>query len=158
MELVGLTPSELWTKDVPSSWFCVDFGPNSRVKPTTYSLRHGGNYKGDSLRTWDFQGSIDGENWVVLKRFVYLHFSVLFICVVFITYVGRGDFTFINTIYRRHTNDNSLNGAFSVQSWKLENVKESYRYFRILQTGHNSSNHNYLVASGFEIYGTLTQI
>ena len=74
MELVGVgTPSELWTKDVPSSWFCLDFG-SLRVRPTTYSLRHGGNYRGESLRTWDFQGSIDGENWVVLRRFLFLFF------------------------------------------------------------------------------------
>jgi hypothetical protein len=30
-----------------------------------------------------------------------------------------------------------------------------FRHFRILQTGHNSSNHNFLVLSGIEIYGEL---
>jgi hypothetical protein len=37
----------------------------------------------------------------------------------------------------------------------VEGITTPYRYFRILQTGHNSSNRNYLVLSGFEIYGEL---
>lgn len=120
-ELVGAQPCELWTKDVPSSWFSLDFGAR-RVRVNCYSLRHGGNYRADSLRTWDFQGSNDGSNWVLL---------------------------------RRHTNDDSLDGAFCVGSWEVPHCDEAYRYFRILQTGHNSSINNYLVASGVELYGTL---
>ena len=49
-EILNATPSELWTKDVPASWFTIDFGPNRAVIPTDYSLRHGGNYRADSLR------------------------------------------------------------------------------------------------------------
>jgi hypothetical protein len=73
LELVGNAPSELWTKDVPSSWFSINFG-DGRVRPTSYCLRHGGNYRADSLRTWDFQGSIDGECWVTLRRYVICSF------------------------------------------------------------------------------------
>ncbi len=32
-----------------------DFGKNKTVTPTHYTLRHGGNYRADSLRTWDLQ-------------------------------------------------------------------------------------------------------
>jgi ankyrin repeat protein len=122
-ELVGATPTELWTKDVPASWFCVDVGSQRRVGPTFYSVRHGGNYRADSLRTWDFQGSTDGAHWMLL---------------------------------RRHSNDESLNAAFGIHSWRVVNSSSGpFRYFRILQTGHNSSNHNFLVLSGFELYGEL---
>ena len=69
-ELVGAVASELWTKDVPSSWFSIQFKNGRCVRPTSYCLRHGGNYRADSLRTWDFQGSTDGETWVTLRRFV----------------------------------------------------------------------------------------
>lgn len=55
-ELAGLAPTELWTKDVPASWFMIDLGPGRSVIPTFYTLRHGGNYRADSLRNWDFQG------------------------------------------------------------------------------------------------------
>jgi hypothetical protein len=115
-------PSEFWTKDVPASWFQIDLGEQRAVVPTYYTLRHGGNYKADSLRTWDFQGSVDGTNW---------------------------------TLLRRHVNDESLNEQFATHSWPIEGQTRAYRFFRILQTGHNSSNHNFLVLSGVELYGSL---
>jgi len=116
------TPTELWTKDVPASWFSIDLGPTRAVVPTHYTIRHGANYKADSLRTWDLRGSNDGVNWKLLKR---------------------------------HINDDSLNSNFATCSFPVQSVTQAYRHFRILQTGHNSSNHNFLVLSGFELYGTL---
>jgi hypothetical protein len=56
IDLVGRKSKELWTKDVPSSWFAIDLGPNRTVVPSYYSLQHGGSYKSDCLRNWDFQG------------------------------------------------------------------------------------------------------
>jgi hypothetical protein len=131
--LVARTPSELWTKDVPASWLMIDLGPHTRALPNYYTLRHGGNYRGDSIRTWDFQGSVDGKTWTVL---------------------------------RRHTNDSSLNQPFGVHSWVIDlpidvlaaTAEQAYRFFRILQRGHNSSNHNFLVASGIELYGMLFEV
>ena len=121
-ELAGLTPTELWTKDVPASWFMVDLGPGRSVICTYYTLRHGGNYRADSLRNWDFQGyHEESQSWDVL---------------------------------RRHTDDSSLNGPYAMITWSIDSTK-AYRAFRVLQTGHNSSNHNYLVLSGVELYGEL---
>jgi len=123
MDLVRkLDTTELWTKDVPASWFCIDLGLNRKACPTYYTLVHGGNYEADILRTWYFQGSNDGENWIAL---------------------------------RKHTSDVSLSGKFESFSWPVEGVTNAFRYFRILQTGHNSSNRNFLVLSGIEIYGEL---
>jgi hypothetical protein len=116
-------PHQLWTKDVPSSWFAVDL-LHFQVLPRAYALRHGGNYKADSLRTWDFQGSNDGRTW---------------------------------TVIRRHTNDESLNGPFATATFEVHTTQR-FRCFRILQTGHNSSNHNFLVLSGLELYGDLWEI
>jgi len=65
--LLDPNPFELWTEDIPASWFYIDLGQYS-VLPYAYSLRHGGNYIADSLRNWDFQGSEDGQHWIVLKR------------------------------------------------------------------------------------------
>lgn len=115
-------PSEFWTKDVPASWVQLDLGPNRAVVPTFYTVRHGGTFKADSLRTWDFQGSVDGTGWSLL---------------------------------RRHVNDESLNDLFATHTWPIEGQTKAYRLFRILQTGHNSSNHNFLVLSGLELYGAL---
>ena len=44
-DLMSRTPTELWTKDVPASWFNIDFGPRRAVIPTSYTLRHGANYR-----------------------------------------------------------------------------------------------------------------
>lgn len=65
-DLVTTAENELWSKDVPASWFSVDFGQNRSVIVSHYALRHGGNYRADSLRNWDLQGSTDGLRWEVL--------------------------------------------------------------------------------------------
>lgn len=120
--LVDLKPQELWTHDVPASWLSVDLG-RFRVLPHAYMLRHGGNYKADSLRNWDFQGSIDGKVWTVLKR---------------------------------HSHDSSLSSPFATNIFFLDKpATVPYQWFRIIQTGHNSSNHNFLVLSGLELFGEL---
>jgi len=61
------------------------------------------------------------------------------------------------TVLRRHYKDDSLNGKFSMCTWpiKKQDNQRPYRYFTIIQTGHNSSNHNFLVISFFELYGEL---
>ena len=53
---------------LPRSFDCLFACPAShfsRVLPDCYTLRHGGNYKADSLRNWDFQGSVDNEECVL---------------------------------------------------------------------------------------------
>jgi hypothetical protein len=59
------------------------------------------------------------------------------------------------TVLIRHSNDTSLNGNFATCSWPIPNCTQAYRYFRVLQTGRNSSNHNFLSLSGIEFYGDL---
>ncbi|PRP88877.1 BTB/POZ domain-containing protein [Planoprotostelium fungivorum] len=112
---------EMWTMDVPSSYITIDLGQGRQVIPTCYTLVHC-NYNNDILRTWQFQGSNEEDNWMTLSK---------------------------------HINDDSLSGKFVPHSWPLTGVTKAFRYFRILQTGHNSSNRNFLVLSSFEIYGEL---
>ena len=121
-QLVSRNPGELWTKDVPASWFCIDLGKDRSVIPSHYELRHGRRFKSDCPRTWDLQGSNDGEEW---------------------------------TLLRRHSNDKGIDGPFESHTFALPDVDEAYRFFRVIQTGHNSSNHNFLALSGFELFGDL---
>jgi len=58
-------------------------------------------------------------------------------------------------LLNRHSSDCSLNGNFATCSWPISNCTQAYRYFRVLQTGRNSSNHNFLSLSGIEFYGDL---
>lgn len=56
----------------------------------------------------------------------------------------------------KHTNDTSLNGPYASHAFSISGHGiNSYRFLRIVQTGHNSSNNNFLVLSGFEFYGSL---
>jgi hypothetical protein len=116
-------PQELWTMDIPASWVAIEL-PHFHVFPRAYALRHGGNYKADALRTWDFQGSNDGHTWTVIQR---------------------------------HKDDDTLNGPFATATFVVH-CTQRFRYFRILQTGHNSSYHNFLVLSGLELYGDVWEI
>lgn len=59
------------------------------------------------------------------------------------------------TILIRHVNDASLNNNYASASWPIPNCTQAYRYFRVLQNGRNSSNHNFLSLSGVEFYGDL---
>jgi hypothetical protein len=62
-DLLSTRENELWSNDVPASWFCLDFGVGRSLVATSYVLRHGGNYRADSLRNWDLQGSQDERHW-----------------------------------------------------------------------------------------------
>lgn len=106
---------------MPSSWFSVDFGPHRRVSPAHYSLRHGGNYRADALRTWELQASTDGGQWRTINRQI---------------------------------NITALNGPFAAATFAVQG-SDAYRLFRVVQTGHNGSNRNFLVLSGIEFYGQL---
>ena len=54
----------------------------------------------------------------------------------------------------RHSNDASLQGAFGTHTWKItSDLQRPFRQFRILQTGHNSGNSNFLSLSYIELYG-----
>eukprot|EP01133_Synstelium_polycarpum_P002524 gene2524-2885_t len=120
-DIVELRPLECWTKDVPSSWFCIDLGNSYVLTPKYYTLRHGGNSKQDCLRNWLLQASEDANEWFNISR---------------------------------HTNEPYLNANFASHSFAVQ-CSASYRFFRILQVSHNSSNHNFLSLSGFELYGDL---
>ncbi|XP_065207160.1 E3 ubiquitin-protein ligase HECTD1 isoform X3 [Planococcus citri] len=99
------------------------------VIPTCYTLRHARGYGRSALRNWSFQVSKDGTNWV--------------------------------TMYA-HIDDTSLNEPGSTASWTLQppaDEKKGWRHVRIQQKGKNASGQtHYLSLSGFEIYGTVTEI
>ncbi len=61
------------------------------------------------------------------------------------------------TTLREHVDDTALSGAGDTHTWEIDHPSAAlgYRMFRVLQTGLNSNNHNYLALSGFELHGTL---
>jgi hypothetical protein len=98
----------------------------ARLVPNHYALRSDGN-RNYKLRSWRLEASNDGQAW---------------------------------TILRAHSSDASLdNEPLSVAAWPLDAVAvagRSFRHFRIVQTGPNSSGDCYLLCAGIELYGVLT--
>jgi len=152
-DLVGLSSSDLWTKDIPSSWFTLDLGQSRSVAPTAYTLRHGMNFKADSLRTWELQGST-GDNWVCLRR--HTNDTALngrYSVNTWIITLNSNPLQHSNS--NPNPNSNITNSNNNTQQQQQQQQQTAFRYFRILQTGRNSNNRNFLVLCGFEIYGEL---
>lgn len=59
------------------------------------------------------------------------------------------------TTLMHHNEDDALKQKGATHTWKIPNNTGRYRTFRILQTGANSNQHQYLALSGFELYGNL---
>ncbi len=114
------------TKAEPQSWLAVDL-LTCCVSPTHYTLRHYATHDGEAVRTWLLQGSVDGSE----SSFITL---------------------------RAHEGDATLDRKGKSHTWTLtgEACSQSFRVFRVLQTGRNSHSHHFLALGGFEVYGTLT--
>ena len=58
----------------------------------------------------------------------------------------------------RRSNNDDLNNSYNSANFKIANVpSESYRFFRLRQTGKNSQSYDTLRLAGLEIFGTLFQ-
>jgi BTB/POZ domain len=178
--------NELWTRDVPASWFTIDFGfalsqgpsrddkPRTyyAVSPTAYSLRHGGNYRADLLRSWDLQASQDGSTWTVLRRHrgeetLNGRFDTHTWSVPRVFVGEEGDVDDSGKLRARGSSAGPSGAEWQTggetvvgEDWFDESLvgrgePRAFRYLRILQTGRNSNNHNFLVLNGIEVFGDL---
>eukprot|EP01083_Nonionella_stella_P159539 520531_1 len=53
--------------ELKTAWFSLDFA-ELRICPTYYTLRHYATWNVEALRYWVLEGSIDGVEWIVIKR------------------------------------------------------------------------------------------
>jgi hypothetical protein len=61
-------PITFWTTNVTNSWICYAF-KNARITTTHYSVRASDNPSGRFLRTWSFEGSVDGgQTWIEMDH------------------------------------------------------------------------------------------
>ena len=63
----GRTDTMSCTDGEPDGWYKFDLGPERRVVPTHYTLKHGGSAGYCRLRHWVLEGSNDDATWTVLK-------------------------------------------------------------------------------------------
>ena len=63
------------------------------------------------------------------------------------------------TTLRDHVNDNGLGNrpAYQSATWEVYGETLAFRYFRIMQTGKNSSQTHSLFLAGMELYGVLIE-
>jgi len=122
---------ETYTRREPGAWYVFDLKPTRRVVPTHYSIMHD-QEKGYCLRSWNFEGSVDGKTWVRLREHV-------------------NDTTL---------NAPKATGTWQIQPSATAESGEpvGYRFFRLLSCDKNSSGDHYMVVSGFEVYGTLLKV
>ena len=118
------------TKAKENSWWCVDLTENYALHLTNYTLRHGQEQSESFLCNWRLEGSVDGRKWTTLKN---------------------------------HKNDRALGGpkfhsTYSTCTWAIAGKLNAFRYFRIFQTGVNSSGRFGTFLSGIELYGMLVEI
>lgn len=115
------------SQDRKDSWFAVDLG--LWLIPTSYTLRHARGYSQSALRTWDFQVSKDGDEWVTL-------------------FEHKND---------ESLGDAGSTATWPLQAPAGE--EQGFRFIRIQQRGTNSSGStSYLSLSGFEVYGKVTGV
>ena len=126
-DFVGREKKYSYTNSIALSWMSVDLGVSRSLQVNHYCLRHGNpNDNSYVLRSWQLQACNDDVNWVVL---------------------------------REHSNDTSMGtSAYCEGHWEVNSPASntSYRHFRILQTGKNSSGNDNLNCCGMELYGKLT--
>ena len=59
------------------------------------------------------------------------------------------------TVIKKHDNDTSLTVQYQSHTWNIANCNQSYRMFRIISCGVNSTGNYNVMCHGFEIYGHL---
>jgi len=144
-DFVSTDKVTLWTRCEPYSWFCVDFGDEILLEPSTYTLRYTSSGNSCCPRNWILQGSNEpptaymrdpthDPNWIKWTN----------LCI--------------------HINDTNLNSDFATCSWIVKPPKDNnkFRYFRVIQTGKNGFAipkdgkdewSDVFVVGSFEIYG-----
>ena len=117
------------TAERENSWWSVDLGINHRLIITHYSLRQGKRHGESALTDWQQEGSHDGKNWKELK-----------------------------TIHNGKDPQFFAPPPFYTGTWSVGGEIPAFRFFRIFQTGRNSSGKYGIYLSGIELYGVLLNI
>ena len=121
------------TKAWENSWWCVDLTENYALYLTHSTLRHGQEQRWSLLYTWRLEGSVDGRKLTTLKN----HYNDRRIA------VSKTDSTY---------------SRYCTCTWTIDGNFDAFRYFRIFQTGKNSSGNFGIFLSGIELYGVLVEI
>ena len=116
------------TTEIKKSWWYIDLGSSYQLVITNCSLRDGKKNGDSALMNWRLEGSNDGKNWEIFETVINMK-DPQCKCV-----------------------DKSL---YHSRLWSLRGEIKPFRFFRIFQTGVNSSGKHGIHLSGVELYGIL---
>jgi hypothetical protein len=126
------TPLTFPTDNVANSWIAVDLGSGHSAVLNKYSLQHKSASNG-YIRTWKLQGSNNPASNSVAD-------------------LAAATWTDLDT----QTSNGTIGAGAGWVSPALGSTPAAYRWFRVIQTGANTSGSNVLNVGEVELYGTLT--
>jgi hypothetical protein len=119
-----------YTENALNSWVKVDLGAGRFLRPTAYTLRHGGSSAGNALRNWRFEAKANEcDDWLTISRHI-------------------GDTSLGEDVNSTRT------WMLNVPA-EVAGAAVGFRFFRVSQFDKNSSGNNCLFCCGMELYGTL---
>lgn len=127
---VNRSADNLFTTDVPNSFFAIDLGAGRELVPSKYTLQKRNLGPSNDARSWKFQGTNTVASMSVanLQAATWVDLDV-------------------------QTNNTTLDADSSWVAINVSGVSTAYRYFRFIQTGLNSNSGNYFTISEVELYG-----
>ena len=182
--LVSSSPSSTWTfctDDAPASWVCFDIGTDRLIKLSHYCIRNGAAIFQASATTENVQANAPDSKKLgrsssnLLSRSTSsfskfqdgeLPFSLpgsggaYDKCATLRSWHlqgrvrERGDWVTLS-VHTRVDNDLLPDVPYLSKGWPVSSKLGAYRFFRILQTGRNSTGNDVLSISGIDFYGTL---
>jgi hypothetical protein len=139
--LVGNISEINTTANIQNSWMAVDLGTRRSLVINHLCLRFGWSSTGPTvhfIKNFELQGSNDGTNWDLIKRFENDNFNEIDAC----------------------PSPKNFGKEQPWAHWAIEAPNKSYQQFRILQFGPNwgGEGGNVLALSGIELYGDFSEI
>ena len=116
-----------YTNNTSKSWLVVDFGPERKLRPSYYCLKHGASGIGNAVRNWTLEGKVEEESpWVELRKHV-------------------------NDTTMREEPQSVAGYELSSEVCR----GNFFRIFRLTQHGKNSGGNDCLFIGGIDFYGIM---
>jgi len=142
-DIVGRAVVNCRTHNEPFSYIGVDLGVGRALVPNVYTIRNR-NCSSHVMMNWAFEASNDKVNWVPLDSRQHM------------TGVREQDAYFEKD--QKKLKEKGAASSYSIDTGIYKEIGyDGFRFFRLIQTGKNSSDSDNLALSGFELYGQVTR-
>lgn len=116
-----------YTNNTSRSWLVVDFGPERKLRPSYYCLKHGASGIGNAIRNWTLEAKVEEDSpWIEIRKHV-------------------------NDVTMREEPQSVAGYELTSDACK----NNFFRIFRITQTGKNSGGNDCLFIGAIDFYGIM---